>query len=116
MPGSKSKKSVKPIVSTQESYFNLEDMPSAQEPVKDPRRASTSKGRKTSKEPYTAWKTPFLEPDGRVWCYIGYGDWELRQPDNERVIFMLDHYQRFPAIRIGAEQRLTFYKARIEEL
>ena len=62
---------------------------------------------KTKKKKFAMekWEKPFLRPDGLIWCYVGYGEWEAHPPDYYRVKYQFEWLQKESHFR-GERQRL----------
>lgn len=60
--------------------------------------------------PPFVWSSPFLRPDGKVWVYVGYGDYEPLELTSDRARAYWDRINRMPdKWRIGEAKRVKTY-------
>lgn len=70
--------------------------------VTKPKQRSRRRKRKDEIDPYPLqgdpWCAPWLRPDGHIWIYAGYGQWEALPPDDPRVALRQRVWARMPDI------------------
>jgi hypothetical protein len=60
--------------------------------------------------PLFVWTAPFLCSEGKIWTYVGYGEWETHEITHHRARAYWDQLNRMPdAYRVAEGKRLTTY-------
>jgi len=61
-----------------------------------PITAAGSPPKEKPERPPFVWSSPFLRPDGKVWVYVGYGDYEPLEMTSARALAYWDKLNRMP--------------------